>query len=462
MERVEFWEGGETVPFPVPQPPLRPVEPIIEPNPDQPLTAGFLDEAQPTTTEVQAPAVKAPVTENEPSEAEYDKAPPEQDLVRTYLNQISKEPLLNAEEEVELAKIIEAGLLAKHTLDAGETLPFASKDELEIIAEQGMAAKERFIQANLRLVVSVAKKYTGNEVPFLDLIQEGNLGLIRAVEKYDYKKGFKFSTYATNWIKQSIQRGISDQSRTIRIPTYKFEEVLKLTRIERTLPSELGREATDQEIAKEMEVTVDDVLDLRLMRRTPVSIHQPVGEEADSDLSTLIADNEAYNVEEAAVYAAEKEMAWQVLNDALPEQRILLEKLYGRRGPEKQQTEIASELGKSRAQVSELARQAIARVLHPSNYRNTHSLAISDLRWQNEALCREDEDTEAFFINSKKVNNEYLERMCGGCAVKAECLDFAKTRGIKLGIWSQMTGPQRKALKKQSAAQLHAHTEDAA
>lgn len=224
------------------------------------------------------------------SEQDLDAASPAADLVRVYLNGIGKTALLTAADEVELAKRIEAGLYAQHLLETTKRLSAPKKKDLAILVREGQSARQHLLEANLRLVVSLAKRYTGRGMPLLDLIQEGNLGLIRAMEKFDYTKGFKFSTYATWWIRQAITRGMADQSRTIRLPVHLVEQVNKLARIKRELHQQLGREATDAELAHESGIPQEKIADLLDHSRDPVSLDMPVGndEEAPSAISSRI------------------------------------------------------------------------------------------------------------------------------------------------------------------------------
>src|SRR6195952_5695678 len=215
-------------------------------------------------------------------DGDLDAQSPAADLVRVYLNGIGKTALLNAADEVELAKRIEAGLYAQHLLATRKRLGDNRKRELAQVVRDGQAARSHLLEANLRLVVSLAKRYTGRGMPLLDLIQEGNLGLIRAVEKYDYTKGFKFSTYATWWIRQAITRGMADQGRTIRLPVHLVEQVNKLARIKRDMHQQRGREATHQELAEESGIPVEKVADLLDHSRDPVSLDMPVGSEEEA------------------------------------------------------------------------------------------------------------------------------------------------------------------------------------
>ncbi len=215
------------------------------------------------------------------------------DPVKDYLKQIGKVPLLNAEMEVELAKRIEAGLFSDEKLAKGGKISAKLLEELEWIAEDGRRAKNHLLEANLRLVVSLAKRYTGRGMLFLDLIQEGNLGLIRAVEKFDYTKGYKFSTYATWWIRQAITRAMADQARTIRIPVHMVEVINKLARVQRQMLQDLGREPTPEELAKELDMTPEKVIEVQKYGREPISLHTPLGEDGDSEFGDLIEDSEA-------------------------------------------------------------------------------------------------------------------------------------------------------------------------
>ncbi|HLX46981.1 MAG TPA: RNA polymerase sigma factor, partial [Streptosporangiaceae bacterium] len=216
------------------------------------------------------------------------------DPVKDYLKRIGKVPLLNARQEVELAKRIEAGLLADHKLAEGSGVLRAGQIlELEWVAEDGRRAKDHLVEANLRLVVSLAKRYTGRGMLFLDLIQEGNLGLIRGVEKFDYTKGYKFSTYATWWIRQAITRAMADQARTIRIPVHMVEAINRLARVRRQMLQDLGREPTPEELAAELDMTPEKVIEVQKYGREPISLHTPLGEDGDSEFGDLIEDSEA-------------------------------------------------------------------------------------------------------------------------------------------------------------------------
>ena len=233
--------------------------------------------------------------------SDLDSASPAADLVRVYLNGIGKTALLSAEDEVELAKRIEAGLYAQHLLETRKRLGDKRKSDLAMLAADGQSARQHLLEANLRLVVSLAKRYTGRGMPLLDLIQEGNLGLIRAMEKFDYTKGFKFSTYATWWIRQAITRGMADQSRTIRLPVHLVEQVNKLARIKREMHQILGREATEEELAEESGIAADKIADLLAHSRDPVSLDMPVGTDEEAPLGDFIEDAEAMSAENTVI-----------------------------------------------------------------------------------------------------------------------------------------------------------------
>jgi RNA polymerase nonessential primary-like sigma factor len=240
------------------------------------------------------PAVETSVRPSPNLDADLDAQGPAADLVRVYLNGIGKTALLTAAEEVELAKRVEAGVFAQHRLDTAAAedteLDPQYRRDLRAVVRDGARAKNHLLEANLRLVVSLAKRYTGRGMPLLDLIQEGNLGLIRAMEKFDYTKGFKFSTYATWWIRQAITRGMADQSRTIRLPVHLVEQVNKLARIKREMHQNLGREATDEELAEESGIPVEKINDLLEHSRDPVSLDMPVGSDEEAPLGDFIED----------------------------------------------------------------------------------------------------------------------------------------------------------------------------
>lgn len=292
---------------------------------------------------------------------------PAADLVRMYLNGIGKTALLSAEEEVELAQSIEAGVYAQHLLDTakaeGKRISTARRKDLKAIARQGQAAKTHLLEANLRLVVSLAKRYSGRGMPLLDLIQEGNLGLIRAVEKFDYTKGFKFSTYATWWIRQAISRGMADQSRTIRLPVHMVEQVNKLARIGRELYQAFGREATPEELAYESGISEERVKLLLKQSREPVSLDMPIGAEEDTALGDLIQDMESTDAEEAAVAALRHRDIHAVLAMLEPLEADVITMRYGLRDGEPRTLDfIGRSHGISRERVRQIEKDVMARL----------------------------------------------------------------------------------------------------
>ena len=293
------------------------------------------------------------------------------DSVRAYLKQIGKVALLNAEEEVDLAKRIEAGLYAEHflkELEAGEekVLPSQRRD-LKLVIRDGDKAKNHLLEANLRLVVSLAKRYTGRGMAFLDLIQEGNLGLIRAVEKFDYAKGYKFSTYATWWIRQAITRAMADQARTIRIPVHMVEVINKLGRIQRELLQDLGREPTPEELAKEMDITPEKVLEIQQYAREPISLDQTIGDEGDSQLGDFIEDSEAVVAVDAVSFTLLQDQLQDVL-DTLSEREAGVVRLrFGLTdGQPRTLDEIGQVYGVTRERIRQIESKTMSKLRHPS------------------------------------------------------------------------------------------------
>jgi RNA polymerase primary sigma factor len=288
------------------------------------------------------------------------------DLVRIYLREIGRVPLLTAEDEVELAKAIEAGLFAEEKLADGSPVPGAAHGELELLVAEGMSAKQRLIEANLRLVVSIAKRYIGRGLVFLDLIQEGNLGLIRAVEKFDYTRGYKFSTYATWWIRQAITRAIADQARTIRVPVHMVETINKLARVQRQLHQELGREATTAEIAAEMGLEPERVAEIQRTAQEPVSLQSPIGEE-ESDLGDFIEDADAVVPMEAAAFIMLQDQLERVL-DQLPdrEQRVIQLRFGLTDGHPRTLEEVGRQFGVTRERIRQIESKTLAKLRHPS------------------------------------------------------------------------------------------------
>ncbi len=290
------------------------------------------------------------------------------DLVRIYLREIGRVPLLTAHEEVELAKAIEAGLFAEEMIQAGVRADGRGPQlaDLMLVSADGARAKQRLIEANLRLVVSIAKRYIGRGLVFLDLIQEGNLGLIRAVEKFDYTKGYKFSTYATWWIRQAITRAIADQARTIRIPVHMVETINKMARIQRQLHQDLGREATPEEIAAEMGMHPDRVAEIQRIAQEPVSLQSPIGEE-DSDLGDFIEDADAVVPMEAAAFIMLQDQLEQVLDNlSVREQRIIQLRFGLTDGHPRTLEEVGREFGVTRERIRQIESKTLAKLRHPS------------------------------------------------------------------------------------------------
>ncbi|MGO9188911.1 MAG: RNA polymerase sigma factor RpoD, partial [Streptosporangiaceae bacterium] len=288
------------------------------------------------------------------------------DLVRIYLREIGRVPLLTAEDEVELAKAIEAGLFAEEKLGGGFPILGAVHGDLELLVGEGVRAKQRLIEANLRLVVSIAKRYIGRGLVFLDLIQEGNLGLIRAVEKFDYTRGYKFSTYATWWIRQAITRAIADQARTIRVPVHMVETINKLARVQRQLHQELGREATADEIAAEMGLEPERVAEIQRIAQEPVSLQSPIGEE-ESDLGDFIEDADAVVPIEAAAFIMLQDQLERVLDQlAEREQRIIQLRFGLTDGHPRTLEEVGREFGVTRERIRQIESKTLAKLRHPS------------------------------------------------------------------------------------------------
>ncbi|MER7519844.1 RNA polymerase sigma factor [Streptomyces sp. NPDC126499] len=309
------------------------------------------------------------------SDEDEDDAPAQQvavagataDPVKDYLKQIGKVPLLNAEQEVELAKRIEAGLFAEDKLANSDKLAPKLKRELEIIAEDGRRAKNHLLEANLRLVVSLAKRYTGRGMLFLDLIQEGNLGLIRAVEKFDYTKGYKFSTYATWWIRQAITRAMADQARTIRIPVHMVEVINKLARVQRQMLQDLGREPTPEELAKELDMTPEKVIEVQKYGREPISLHTPLGEDGDSEFGDLIEDSEAVVPADAVSFTLLQEQLHSVLDTLSEREAGVVSMRFGLTdGQPKTLDEIGKVYGVTRERIRQIESKTMSKLRHPS------------------------------------------------------------------------------------------------
>jgi RNA polymerase primary sigma factor len=315
---------------------------------DEPLVSGDDDEALPAARVAAAGASADPV--------------------KDYLKQIGKVPLLNARQEVELAKRIEAGLFAEEKLAEGNgALRAGQSIELELVVEDGRRAKDHLVEANLRLVVSLARRYTGRGMLFLDLIQEGNLGLIRGVEKFDYTRGYKFSTYATWWIRQAITRAMADQARTIRLPVHMVEAIGSLARVQRQLLQDLGREPTPGELAAGMDMTPDKVIEVQKYAREPISLHIPLGEDGDSELGDLIEDSEAIEPGEAVSFTLLQEQLHSVLDTLSEREAGVVSIRFGLAdGQPKTLDEIGKVYGVTRERIRQIESKAMAKLRHPS------------------------------------------------------------------------------------------------
>jgi RNA polymerase primary sigma factor len=288
------------------------------------------------------------------------------DLVRAYLKEIGKTPLLTAAQEVELSQRIEAGLFATHKLQQ-KGLSASLRRDLEWLVRDGEKAKKHLLEANLRLVVSIAKRYLGRGMLFLDLIQEGNLGLIRAVEKFDYTKGFKFSTYATWWIRQAITRAMADQARTIRIPVHMVEQINKVARLQREKLMTIGREATPEEVAEELELTVERVLEIQGYAREPISLQAVVGEEADSTLGDFIEDADAPVPVDVVSFGLMQEQLYDVLRTLTEREAAVVKMRFGLTdGQQHTLDEIGREFGLTRERIRQIESKTLSKLRHPS------------------------------------------------------------------------------------------------
>ena len=290
------------------------------------------------------------------------------DPVKDYLKQIGRVNLLNAEQEVDLSERIEAGLYAQHLLDTeSDKMDFKRRRELKWAANDGKRAKDHLLEANLRLVVSLAKRYTGRGMLFLDLIQEGNLCLIRAVEKFDWKKGFKFSTYATWWIRQAITRAMADQARTIRVPVHMVEVINKLSRVQRQMLQDLGREPTPDELARELDMPVEKVQEVQKYGREPISLHTPLGEDGDSEFGDLIEDTDAIAPSDAVAFSLLQEQFKQVLETLSPREAGVIKMRYGLEdGQPKTLDDIGRVYGVTRERIRQIESKTMSKLRHPS------------------------------------------------------------------------------------------------
>ena len=312
---------------------------------------------------------EAPEEDRVRARREVDQAlkAPTNDPVRMYLKEIGRVALLTAQEEVSLAKRIDAGVQATEEMERDSSLPGAKLSELKWNQRDGARAKRHLVEANLRLVVSIAKRYVGRGMAFLDLIQEGNLGLIRAVEKFDYTKGFKFSTYATWWIRQAITRAIADQARTIRIPVHMVETINKLVRIQRQLLQDLGREPTADEIAEQMEITPEKVREIQKISQEPVSLETPVGEEEDSHLGDFIEDSDAVVPLERASFRLLQEQLESVLHTLSEREKSVIEMRFGLKdGQPRTLEEVGKTFGVTRERIRQIESKTLSKLRHPS------------------------------------------------------------------------------------------------
>ena len=339
----------------------------VEPNPADLATVAVPEEAAAAKEEAEGFIYSDADDADEP-EQQVSVAGATADPVKDYLKQIGKVPLLNAEQEVELAKRIEAGLFAEERLARDvNALPPKLRNELHWIAQDGRRAKNHLLEANLRLVVSLAKRYTGRGMLFLDLIQEGNLGLIRAVEKFDYTKGYKFSTYATWWIRQAITRAMADQARTIRIPVHMVEVINKLARVQRQMLQDLGREPTPEELAKELDMTPEKVVEVQKYGREPISLHTPLGEDGDSEFGDLIEDSEAIVPAEAVSFTLLQEQLHAVLDTLSEREAGVVSMRFGLTdGQPKTLDEIGKVYGVTRERIRQIESKTMSKLRHPS------------------------------------------------------------------------------------------------
>ena len=351
----------------------KPESNINEDGEEQDLLEGIPEEELKAASDVSLPKVRTKKTRssvrkrNEAANVTMLTGDP----VRMYLKEIGKVPLLSAAEEIDLAMKIEAGVAAAAELDKaeeeGRELERREKRRLGRVEQVGIDAKQQLIEANLRLVVSIAKRYVGRGMLFLDLIQEGNLGLIRAVEKFDYTKGFKFSTYATWWIRQAITRAIADQARTIRIPVHMVETINKLVRIQRQLLQELGREPTPEEIGKEMSLPAERVREIQKISQEPVSLETPIGEEEDSQLGDFIEDDAAVVPPDAASFSMLQEQLSKVLDGLAERERKVISLRFGLEdGHPRTLEEVGREFGVTRERIRQIESKTLAKLRHPS------------------------------------------------------------------------------------------------
>jgi RNA polymerase primary sigma factor len=347
-----------------------PVQQVPSPREEMTLAGSAGEEVlphEPTPEELAAAeALTAAVAEDEPDAASLDATGTTTDLVRVYLGEIGKVRLLTAEQEVELARQVEAGVFARERLHDGSKLSKRMRNDLEAIADTGEAAKRHLVEANLRLVVSIAKRYAGRGLPLLDLVQEGNLGLIRAVEKFDYTRGFKFSTYASWWIRQSVSRAVADQGRTIRIPVHMVETVNRILRTQRSLLQSLGREPTPEEVGALVDLPAHRVTELRRLALEPVSLHIPVGEEDGSELGDLIEDSETASPAELVSAGLLSGDVEQLLANLGDRERKVVRMRYGLDdGKPRTLEEVGQAIGVTRERVRQIEAKSLAKLRQP-------------------------------------------------------------------------------------------------
>jgi len=370
----------------VPEPETVPVESTAVESPVSATAAAAAPAPGVPATAAAEPVAAEPAADAEPDDSdEEDEAPNRDsepgisaDLVRAYLKGIGKVALLNAEQEVDLSKRVEAGVYAAQKLRTeSDTLDPSYARELELVAEDGRRAKNHLLEANLRLVVSVAKRYTGRGMAFLDLIQEGNLGLIRAVEKFDYTKGYKFSTYATWWIRQAITRAMADQARTIRLPVHLVEQINKLVRIRRDLLQELGREPSPEELAEQLDVTPERVVEMLRYDRDPLSLDSTVGDDGESQLGDFIEDSDAPVAEDAVSFRLMQDQLRKVLSTLHEREATVVSMRYGLSdGKPRTLDEIGHQFGLSRERIRQIEKETMAKLRHPSRSEVLRDFAV--------------------------------------------------------------------------------------
>ena len=339
---------------------------------DNGITVGGEEEEEKPSDEFTLHEKKSEIEDDLSDETEEDiyRAIEVDDTIGLYLKEIGKVSLLDAEEEVELAKRMEAGLKARTRLESNKIKNEDRRYELQMISEDGMAAREHLIRANSRLVISVAKKYIGRGVPFLDLIQEGNIGLIRATNKFDYKRGHKFSTYATWWIRQAVTRAIADQSRTIRVPVHMGDQINKLLRVSHQLTQRLGRDPTPEELAAELEIPVRKVEQMLDVARRPLSLEMPTDDEGESTLGDFVEDTESMAPPDEVSTAMLRDTLLEILSDLPPREVKILQMRYGLLdGQTYTLEEVGKKLGVTRERVRQIEAQALSRLRHPAHAR---------------------------------------------------------------------------------------------